>query len=105
MFDLITAIFGFGKKAVQGLGKAGEEAAKDQAARAAAQARIGEAEIAGAPASLLRLWRSFLGWILVLCFAWEVIVRPLVSSWLPDKELPPSMLKEVTALLVGMLGM
>lgn len=105
MFDLIAAIFGLGKKAVEGIGKSGEEKAKDQAARAAAQARIGEAEISGAPASALRLWRSALGWILVLCFVWEVVARPLVSGFFPDWELPASMLREVTALLVGMLGM
>ena len=34
-----------------------------------AQSRINEAEVNGAPASPLRLWRSFLGWMLTLSFA------------------------------------
>ena len=38
-----------------------------------AQSRINEAEVAGGPASRLRLWRSFLGWVLSLLFAWEVV--------------------------------
>ena len=40
-----------------------------------AQSRINEAEVSGAPSSRLRLWRSFLGWILTLLFAWEVAGR------------------------------
>ena len=37
-----------------------------------AQARVNEAEVAGAPPSILRLWRCFLGWTCSLLFAWEV---------------------------------
>lgn len=40
-----------------------------------AQSRINEAEVGGAPASMLRLWRSFLGWMLSLLFCWEVAGR------------------------------
>lgn len=43
------------------------------------QAWINEQEVEGAPASRLRLWRSFLGWCLSLCFVWEVMVRPIIA--------------------------
>ena len=70
-----------------------------------AQARINEAEAAGGPASLLRLWRGFVGWMLGLCLAWEIVVRPIVATYWPNTLLPPSMLKEVVSLLLGMLGL
>jgi len=70
-----------------------------------AQARINEAEIGGGPSSVLRLWRGFVGWTLSLCLAWEIIVRPVIVTYWPDATLPPSMLKEVLTLLLGMLGM
>lgn len=69
-----------------------------------AQSRINEAEVSGGPASILRLWRSFLGWILALAFAWEVIVRPAIVTYWSNAVLPPSMLGEVSKLLLGMLG-
>lgn len=69
-----------------------------------AQSKINEQEIAGAPASRLRLWRSFLGWILALCFVWEVPVRLIITTYFPDVELPPPMLDEVSRLLFIMLG-
>lgn len=69
-----------------------------------AQAKINEQEIAGAPASRLRLWRSFLGWILALCFVWEVPVRLLITTYFPNVKLPPPMLDEVSRLLFIMLG-
>jgi hypothetical protein len=70
-----------------------------------AQARINEAEAQGGPASVLRLWRGFVGWTLGLCLAWEIIGRPVVVTYWPETKLPPSMLKEVLTLLLGMLGM
>lgn len=69
------------------------------------QARLNEAELAGAPASALRLWRPFLGWVLALAFAWEVLLRPLVQHYWPGADLPPSMLEDVTHLLLGLLGL
>lgn len=69
------------------------------------QNRINEAEVAGAPASRLRLWRSFLGWILTLVFAWEVVGRSIILTYWPDTVLPPSMLKEISHILLGMLGL
>ena len=43
-----------------------------------AQSRINEAEVGGAPASMVRLWRSFLGWMLSLLFCWEVAGRLII---------------------------
>lgn len=70
-----------------------------------AQSRINEQEVAGAPQSLLRLWRSFLGWALALAFVWEVMIRPVIFTYWPAVALPPSMLKEISSLLLGMLGL
>jgi hypothetical protein len=70
-----------------------------------AQARINEAEAAGGPASILRLWRSFVGWMLGLCLAWEILARPVILTYWPGTLLPPSMLKEIVTLLLGMLGL
>lgn len=73
-----------------------------------AQSRINKAEVSGAPASRMRLWRSFLGWVLALLFCWEVVGRlvivPLFFAGWADK-LPPSALDQVMALLLGMLGL
>lgn len=69
------------------------------------QSVINQAELSGAPASRLRLWRSFLGWVLSLAFAWEVAVRPVISTYWPDARLPPSVLGEVSRILLGMLGL
>ena len=69
------------------------------------QNRINEAEVGGAPSSRLRLWRGFLGWVLALVFAWEVIGRTVISTYWPETVLPPSMLNEISHLLLGMLGL
>ena len=61
--------------------------------------------MSGAPPSRLRLWRSFLGWALTLAFLWEVMVRPVILTYWPDTQLPPSVLEEITSLLLGMLGL
>lgn len=74
----------------------------------AAQIRLNEQETAQAPASRLRLWRSFLGWVLALLFCWEVPVRllllPLLAPAWQDK-LPPPVLDQILGLLAGMLGL
>lgn len=70
-----------------------------------AQSRINEAEVAGAPVSRLRLWRSFLGWVLALVLAWEVAGRPVVLTYWPEALLPPSMIGEVRHLILAMLGL
>lgn len=69
------------------------------------QSRINEAEVAGAPASHLRLWRSFLGWVLALVFAWEVVGRPILATYYPHIPLPPTAIKEISHILLGMLGL
>lgn len=69
------------------------------------QNRINEAEVAGAPASRLRLWRPFLGWVLTFVFAWEVVGRSIIITYWPDTVLPPSTLKEISHVLLGMLGL
>lgn len=79
----------------------------DRSAVNQAQSRINEAEVAGAPPSMLRLWRSFLGWVLVLLFTWEVFGRLIiVPVFFPQwgKSLPPSSLDQVMSLLMYMLG-
>lgn len=73
-----------------------------------AQSRINEAEVSGAPTSRMRLWRSFLGWVLALLFCWEVVGRLVIvplffTGW--GGKLPPSALDQVMALLLGMLGL
>lgn len=73
-----------------------------------AQSRINEAELSGAPASRLRLWRSFLGWMLTLLFCWEVLGRLIiVPLFFPGfgASLPPSALDQIMAMLLGMLGL
>jgi hypothetical protein len=69
------------------------------------QVELNRAELAGAPPSRLRLWRSFLMWVLSLCFAWEVVARPILLTYWPDLRLPPSMLDEVETLLLGAMGL
>lgn len=86
-------------------GKVLDKVSPDRAATREAQSRINEAEVSGAPASRLRLWRSALGWVLGLLFCWEVVGRPIVVTYWPDTTLPPSMLKEISTVLLGMLGL
>jgi hypothetical protein len=87
------------------LGKILDRALPDKSAVNAAQSRINEAETAGAGPSMLRHWRGFLGWVLSLLFAWEVIGRAVILTYWPDSTLPPSMLRETLTLLLGMLGL
>lgn len=98
MFELIRTIFGIGKSIV---GKAGEDADKAQER----QAKINEAEISGAPNSILRLWRSALGWCLAISFVWEIMARPVIMTYWPQVTLPPSFIKETMSILLGMLGL
>lgn len=98
MGSIFKAIFGIGSKAI-------DKIFPDRAESRKAQSQINEAEIAGAPASTLRLWRSFLGWALALAFLWEVALRPIILTYWPDTPLPPSALEEISTLLLGMLGL
>ena len=97
MFELLQSLFGLG-------GKVLERVLPNRKEINAAQARINEQEISGAPVSILRLWRSFLGWALSIGFVWE-LMRPVISHYRPDVDLPPSAAKEITTLLLGMLGL
>lgn len=72
----------------------------------AAQSRINEQEVAGAPVSILRLWRSFLLWVLSLLFVWEVVGRTIMTTYWPDVLLPPPVLnKEISTILLGAMGL
>lgn len=86
-------------------GKIADKVTPDKGAIIDGQTRINEQELSGAPVSLLRLWRSFLGWVLALVFAWEVVGRPVLTTYWPEVLLPPSALGEVSRLLLGMLGL
>lgn len=88
-----------------GLGKLLGRSLPDRTDVNRAQARLNESEIQGAPPSRLRLWRSFLGWVLALVFAFEVVLRGVLMTYWPEVTLPPSVLEEVSALLLGMLGL
>jgi hypothetical protein len=98
MFGWLEAILGIG-------GKTLDKVFPDRAASREQQSKVNEAEVSGAPASRLRLWRSFLGWALALLFVWEVAGRSIIVTYWPDAKLPPSMLKEVMSMLLGMLGL
>lgn len=98
MFGWLETILGIG-------GKALDKVFPDRAASREQQSRVNEAEVSGAPASRMRLWRSFLGWVLSLLFCWEIVGRTIVVTYWPDTKLPPSALKEVMSLLLGMLGL
>ena len=90
------------------LARASERVLSGRAGQNEAQGRINGIEIEGAPQSRLRLWRSFLGWVLALLFAWEVVGRLiLIPLLLPAVEtrLPPSALDQVLTVLLGMLGL
>lgn len=104
MLGFVKDLLGIGK-AVAGLGKADKDSIQAEAQSRANQAEINRAEINGAPQSRLRLWRSALGWALSICFIWEVMLRPVIETYLPTVALPPSFMKEITSLLLGMLGL
>ncbi|MEG0299327.1 MAG: hypothetical protein RR609_07095 [Aurantimicrobium sp.] len=94
---VITSVLGLFKGKAEDTAKAREQ-----------QVGVNLEEIKGAPPSILRLWRSFLGWIVALCFAWEVMGRciffPIIfPEW--NASLPPSQLKEISALLFALLGL
>lgn len=105
MFSILSAILGFGKDAIGKISQTSDKAKEQQTELAKAQTQLTQAEIQGAPASFLRLWRSALGWVLVFCFVWEVIGRAIITTYFPEAWLPPSVLKEITSLLLGMLGL
>lgn len=86
-------------------GKVADKISPDKGKIIDGQNRINEQEVSGAPPSILRLWRSFLGWVLTLLFTWEVAVRPVIVTYWSDVTLPPSALQEIIRMLLGMLGL
>lgn len=98
MINPFTAVTGL-------LDKAFDRLLPDKSKVNEAQSRINEAEVSGGGPSVFRHWRGILGTGLTLAFLWEVIVRPVLATYWPDATLPPSMLKEVVTLLLGMLGL
>ena len=86
------------------IGKGVDKIWPDKSKAREQQTALNAEELKGAPTSKLRLWRSFLGWALALCFVWEVAVRPVIVTYWPSLTLPPSMLEEVCKLLLFMLG-
>lgn len=98
MFEILKSLLGLGANVAKSFGDQGKE-------ERAAQSRLNEAEISGAPNSFLRLWRSALGWALALSFIWEVMARPVIVTYWPEAVLPPSFIRETTSLLLGMLGL
>lgn len=87
------------------IGKGVDKIWPDKSKAREQQAALNAEELKGAPTSKLRLWRSFLGWVLALLFVWEVVFRTVISTYWPEVKLPPSVLKEITSLLLGMLGL
>lgn len=87
------------------IGKVADKITPDKGKIIEGQNRINEQEIAKAPSSRLLLWRPFVGWVLALVFAWEVVGRPVIVTYWPHAILPPSTLVEVSRLLLGMLGL
>ncbi len=77
----------------------------DKSESAKAQNKLNEIELGGAPASRLRLWRSFLGWVLAIVFAFEIVGRPLLATYFPQIELPPTVIEEISKLLFALLGL
>lgn len=86
------------------IGKGMDKIWPDKSKAREQQTALNAEELKGAPASRLRLWRSFLGWTLALLFVWEAVVRPVIVTYWPDATLPPSVLGEVVKLLLFMLG-
>ena len=92
MWSLIAKLLG-------GVGSIVGRSLPDRNRQNEGQSRINEAEVSGAPASRMRLWRSFLGWILG-----RMVIAPLFfAQW--GQNLPPSALDQIMALLLGMLGL
>lgn len=86
------------------IGKGMDKIWPDKSEARRQQSEINQEELKGAPSSRLRLWRSFLGWVLALLFVWEAVGRPIIVTYWPDVTLPPSVLGEVVRLLLFMLG-
>lgn len=88
-----------------GLGSLLGKVLPNRAEQAAAQAAITKAEVEGAPASRLRLWRGFICWVLGIVLAFDLIVRPVIMTYWPDVLLPPAMTKDIMQFLLTFAGL
>lgn len=86
------------------LGKIIDKIWPDKSKSREQQTTINQVELQGAPPSHLRLWRSFLGWVLAVLFVWETVGRSIIVTYWPDVLLPPSTLEVVVQMLLLMLG-
>lgn len=86
------------------LGKVVDRIFPDKSRCREQQSTLNSIELQGAPPSRLRLWRSFLGWVLALLFVWEIVVRAIIVTYWPWILLPPSTLEVVVQMLLLMLG-
>ena len=70
------------------LGKALDRLLPDKKKLTEGQLELNKLELQEAPRSYLRLWRSFLFWVLSLCFLYVVIAQPLLTFYFPGLPLP-----------------
>lgn len=75
---------------------------KDKALEA--QTELRKLELQEAPKSYLRLWMSFLGWVLAICFVYAGVIQPVLAFYFPKLPLPQLPLELLSRLLLGMLG-
>lgn len=96
MFGLIQSLFGIGEKVV-------EKIFPDRARLQERQLEI-NAETERASGGGFTPRKAFM-YVLVLCFVWEVMVRPVVVTYWPQTVLPPSMLKDVMLAMSSLFGL
>lgn len=96
MFSLIKSLFGLGEKA---LGKVFPDRAKFQEKNLEINA---ETERASGGRMTPR---KLLMYVFALGLAWELMIRPVISTYWPEATLPPSMLKELMTAASAMFGM
>lgn len=70
-----------------------------------AQTEMRKLELQEAPKSYLRLWVSFLGWVLAVTVAYAILIKPFISFYFPTFPLPELPMDVVVRLLFGMLGL
>jgi hypothetical protein len=70
-----------------------------------AQSEMRKLELQDAPRSYLRLWVSFLGWVLSVSVAYAILIKPVIVFYFPRFPLPELPMDVVVRLLFGMLGL
>lgn len=96
MFALLRSLFGMGGKALDRL-------LPDRAKLQEKQLEI-NAETERASNGRLTP-RKLLMYLLAVCFAWEVMLRPVVATYWPGTLLPPSMLQEIMLAVSATFGL